>query len=150
MKDGWENRIPRSSEQFEEAYAKSQVHQSNIHDIEDFEKEIERQRLERQAASTKATKRKNYTLPYHKQVAACTHRQFLVMFGDKQSLFGKWGGILFQALIVGSLFYNMPNTSAGVFTRGGVIFFLVSSFFAQLSSVTNEYTAALQCSTCLS
>ena len=107
---------------------KSQVHQSNIHDIEDFEKETERQRLERQAASTKATKRKNYTLPYHKQVAACTHRQFLVMFGDKQSLFGKWGGILFQALIVGSLFYNMPNTSAGVFTRGGVIFFLVSSF----------------------
>ena len=47
------------------------------------------------------------------------------MFGDQQSLFGKWGGILFQSLIVGSLFYNMPQTSAGVFPRGGVLFFML-------------------------
>lgn len=35
------------------------------------------------------------------------------MIGDKQSLGGKWGGILFQALIVGSLFYDMPNNASG-------------------------------------
>ena len=56
---------------------------------------------------------KNYTIPFYKQVIACTHRQFLVMIGDKQSLGGKWGGILFQALIVGSLFYDMPNNASG-------------------------------------
>jgi hypothetical protein len=46
------------------------------------------------------------------------------MVGDPQSLIGKWGGIFFQALIVGSLFYNLPNTAQGVFPRGGVIFFM--------------------------
>ena len=122
---GYEDRIPRSAEQFEEAYRASEVYRSNCMDIEDFEKEIEQQRKARLDARTKATKEKNYTLPFHKQVTACTHRQFLIMFGDQQSLVGKWGGILFQALIVGSLFYNMPRNSAGVFTRGGVLFFML-------------------------
>ena len=127
MKEGWENRIPRSAESFEAAYTKSPIYEANLCDIKELEEQSEQQRLERQAASTKATKRKNYTLPFHKQVTACTQRQFLVMIGDKQSLFGKWGGILFQSLIVGSLFFDMPKTSAGVFTRGGVMFFLVWS-----------------------
>lgn len=125
VKEGWEDRIPRSAESFEAAYTKSPIYEANLHDIKELEEKNERQRLERQAASTKATMRKNYTLPFHKQVTACTQRQFLVMIGDKQSLFGKWGAILFQSLIVGSLFFNMPKTSAGVFTRGGVNFFLV-------------------------
>ena len=93
--------------------------------MQDFEQTTEELRRERLAARTKATKKKNYTLSFQKQVVACTNRQFLIMFGDQQSLIGKWGGILFQALIVGSLFYNMPKTTAGAFTRGGVLFFML-------------------------
>ena len=118
VRDGYEDRIPRSAEQFEEAYRKSDAFKTTIQDVEDFEQESEALRLDRQANMSKATKQKNYTLPFYKQVTACTHRQFLVMFGDQLSLGGKWGGILFQSLIVGSLFYNMPKTSLGVFPRG--------------------------------
>ncbi|KAI9709653.1 MAG: hypothetical protein M1812_007631 [Candelaria pacifica] len=125
IRDGFEDRIPRSAEQFEHAYRNSDVFRKNIADVEEFETHVEHLRQERHAAQTKATKKKNYTLPFHKQVFACTNRQFLVMFGDQGSLIGKWGGIFFQALIVGSLFYNMPKTSAGVFTRGGVMFFML-------------------------
>jgi ATP-binding cassette subfamily G (WHITE) protein 2 (SNQ2) len=46
-------------------------------------------------------------------------------YGDPLSLYGKWGGIFFQALIVGSLFYNLQPTAAGAFPRGGVIFFML-------------------------
>lgn len=125
VREGYEHRIPRSTDQFEAAYKKSPVFEANVRDIESFEQEVEQQRQQRLVAATKATKEKNYTLPYHKQVWACTHRQFLVMIGDQQSLGGKWGGILFQALIVGSLFFNMPKTSSGVFERGGVMFFML-------------------------
>lgn len=125
IREGYEDRIPRSAEQFEAAFQKSHVYEDNLRDIESFEQEAEVQRQERLAARTKATKEKNYTLSFWKQVTACTHRQFLVMVGDPLSLYGKWGGILFQALIVGSLFYNMPKTSSGVFTRGGVLFFML-------------------------
>lgn len=40
-------------------------------------------------------------------------------------MYGKWGGILFQSVIVGSLFYNLPKTAIGVFPRGGVLFFML-------------------------
>ena len=114
IREGWEDRIPRSIEHFEESFARSDLQEQNLKDIANFESELEAQRRERQAARTKATKKKNYSLPFYKQVIACTHRQFLIMFGDKESLIGKWGGILFQALIVGSLFYNLPASSSGV------------------------------------
>ena len=142
IKEGYEDRIPRSAEQFEEAYRNSEISRGNLRDIEELEQHNEQQRRERQAASTKATKKKNYTLSFHKQVTACTHRQFLVMFGDKQSLGGKWGGIVFQAFIVGSLFYNMPKTSSGVFTRGGVLFFtLLFNALLALAELTAAFSS---------
>ena len=142
LKECYEDRVPRSAEQFAEAYRKSEIYKGNLRDIEELEQHMEEQRRERQAASTKATKQKNYTLPFHKQVAACTHRQFLVMFGDKQSLGGKWGGIFFQALIVGSLFFNMPKTSSGVFTRGGVLFFtLLFNALLALAELTSAFSS---------
>jgi ATP-binding cassette subfamily G (WHITE) protein 2 (SNQ2) len=125
IKDGWEDRIPRTGAQFGEAFANSEQASDNFAEIEEFEKETKRQTEEREQARTKATKKKNFTLSFPKQVAACTKRQYLVMLGDPQSLIGKWGGIFFQALIVGSLFYNLPNTALGVFPRGGVIFFML-------------------------
>lgn len=125
IKEGWENRIPRSGAQFAKAFADSQQHKDNLAEIEEFEQETKRMVEEREAAMTKATQKKNFTLPFHKQVMACTNRQFKVMVGDQQSLAGKWGGILFQALIVGSLFFNLQPTAAGAFPRGGVIFFML-------------------------
>ncbi len=142
VKQGYENRIPRSAEQFADAYQKSDIYHHNLRDIEEFERLTEEQRLERLAASTKATKTKNYTLPFYKQVLACTHRQFLIMAGDRQSLAGKWGGILFQALIVGSLFYNLPPTTAGVFARGGVMFFmLLFNALLALAELTSAFSS---------
>ena len=122
VKDGWENRIPRSADDFGDFFLKNEQHQQNLAEIAEFEGAIQLQVEDRKKAQSKATQKRNYTIPFYKQVWACTHRQFLVMIGDKQSLGGRWGGILFQALIVGSLFYNMPRTSAGVFERGGVLF----------------------------
>ncbi len=125
IREGWENRVPRTGSQFGDAFLKSSQAKDNLAEIEEFERETARQIEERHAARTEATKKKNYTLSFQKQVLVCVRRQAFIMLGDPQSLVGKWGGILFQALIVGSLFYNLPNTSAGVFPRGGVIFFML-------------------------
>lgn len=109
VKKGWEDRVPRSAEQFEQAYRQSDVYRDALRDVDDFEKEVEEQRHERDAARAKI-KKKNYTLSFYQQVLTLTHRQFLVMFGDRQSLAGKWGVVTFQALIIGSLFFNQPPT----------------------------------------
>ncbi|KAF2274688.1 ABC drug exporter AtrF [Westerdykella ornata] len=142
IKDGWEDRIPRSPAQFAQAFTESKQYEDNLDEIADFETQLEAMAEERRAARTKSTKKKNYTLPFYKQVTACTQRQFLVMIGDKQSLCGKWGGILFQALIVGSLFYDLPKTAAGVFPRGGVMFFmLLFNALLALAELTSAFVS---------
>ncbi|KAE8150955.1 ABC-2 type transporter-domain-containing protein [Aspergillus avenaceus] len=124
VQQGWEDRVPRTADDFQKIYRKSSHYKAAIADNEDFEAELESQREEREAAR-KDLPKKNYTVSFYQQVAILTDRQFRVMYGDKQVLFGKWCILTFQALIVGSLFYDLPPTSAGVFTRGGVMFFIL-------------------------
>ncbi|OAQ79579.1 ABC transporter [Purpureocillium lilacinum] len=125
IREGWEDRIPRTPAAFFDAYRKSDIYSKNIADVEEFEKEAAEQARVREERQSKRTEEKNYTLPFHQQVIACTKRQFLVMLGDRASLFGKWGGLVFQGLIVGSLFFDQPQTVAGAFPRGGTLFFLL-------------------------
>ncbi|WQF80896.1 Putative ABC transporter-like, ATP-binding domain, AAA+ ATPase domain, CDR ABC transporter [Colletotrichum destructivum] len=125
IREGWEDRIPRTPEAFDAAYRNSDAYQRNLRDVQEFESQLAQQMEQRQQHESKKTETKNYEIPFHKQVIYCTQRQFMVMAGDRGSLFGKWGGLVFQGLIVGSLFYNLPNTAAGAFPRGGTLFFLL-------------------------
>ncbi|KAF9880246.1 ABC-2 type transporter [Colletotrichum karsti] len=141
IRDGWEDRIPRTPEEFDSAYRNSDAYRKNLQDIEDFESQLQQQIEERRQHESEKTKTKNYEISFTKQVVACTKRQFMVMAGDRASLFGKWGGLVFQGLIVGSLFYNLPNTAAGAFPRGGTLFFLL--LFNALLALA-EQTAAFE------
>ncbi|KAG5926073.1 hypothetical protein E4U42_003685, partial [Claviceps africana] len=141
VRPGCESRIPRSARDFADLYKKSDVYAETLADMDDFEASLRRRVEERRSRQSGKTATKNYTLPFHKQVLACTHRQFLVMIGDKASLLGKWGGLAFQGVIVGSLFYNLPATAAGAFPRGGTLFFLL--LFNALLALA-EQTAAFE------
>ena len=96
VRKDWEDRIPRTAEEFASLYRKSDAYKLNLDDMKDFEAHLEEQRRVRQENTSKKNQKKNYAIPFHKQVLACTHRQFLVMLGDRASLIGKWGGIVFQ------------------------------------------------------
>lgn len=109
VKPGWEDRIPRTADEFQAEYRQSDAFKASFADIESFEREVQAEEHEKEAARKKMTTN-NYTVSFWKQVMILTHRQFLVMFGDRAALAGKWGVITFQALIVGSLFYNLPDT----------------------------------------
>lgn len=108
VKQGWEDRIPRSGEDFQRAYRHSDISKAAQKDIEDFEQEVEVHREEQEVAREKL--KKNYTVSFYKQIIILTQRQFLIMYGDKQTLIGKWAMLTFQALIIGSLFYDLPQT----------------------------------------
>jgi ATP-binding cassette subfamily G (WHITE) protein 2 (SNQ2) len=80
VKEGYEDRIPRTGAQFAEHFANSEQAHNNLEDIKEFEKETQKQAEERHEARTKATKKKNYTISFPAQVMACTRRQALVMY----------------------------------------------------------------------
>jgi ATP-binding cassette subfamily G (WHITE) protein 2 (SNQ2) len=141
VKEGWEDKIPRSGEDFDRLFQKSKQKKRNLEEIEAFEGETQKMAEARHNAQTKATKKKNFEISFPKQIMACTQRQFLVIIGDRKATIGKWGGIGFQALIVGSLFYDQPKTATGAFPRGGVMFF--SLLFNTLLALA-ELTAVFQ------
>ncbi|KAK5069702.1 ATP-binding cassette transporter snq2 [Lithohypha guttulata] len=141
IRKGWEDRIPRSSQDFAAIYRKSDAYRKNLDDISEFESHLEAQRRERIDQRSKKNKQKNYTVSFPAQVMACAKRQLLVTIGDKASTVGKWGGIVFQGLIVGSLFFQLPNNTNGAFTRGGVLFFIL--LFNALLALA-EQTAAFE------
>lgn len=57
------------------------------------------------------------------QIKAATTRQYQLMWNDKTSIVIKQGSSVVQSIILGSLFYMLPHTTAGIFTRGGTLFF---------------------------
>ncbi|KAI1381532.1 ABC-2 type transporter [Hypoxylon crocopeplum] len=142
VRPGWEDRIRRSAQDFADVYRKSDAYRNNLEDINDYEAQLEEQQRARAESRSKKNEKKNYTISFHQQVLALTKRQALVMLGDKASLVGKWGGIVFQGLIVGSLFYQLPNNATGAFTRGGVLFFvLLFNALLALAEQTAAYEA---------
>lgn len=58
------------------------------------------------------------------------------MMGDRLSLCIKVISAIIQALVCGSLFYNLPLTSESIFLRPGVLFFPVLYFLLESMSET--------------
>jgi ABC-type multidrug transport system permease subunit len=81
------------------------------------------------------------TVSFITQVRACVTRQYQIIWGDKATLLIKQISTLIQALIAGSLFYNAPDNSAGLFTKSGAIFLsLLFNSLLAMSEVTDSFS----------
>ncbi|CAG8960034.1 hypothetical protein HYFRA_00013222 [Hymenoscyphus fraxineus] len=80
------------------------------------------------------------TVSFVTQVKSCVIRQNQIIWGDKGSLIIKQASVFIEALVSGSLFYKAPNTSAGLFLKGGALFLAVifNSLIA-MSEVTDAF-----------
>ncbi|KAK2771973.1 hypothetical protein FQN53_004832 [Emmonsiellopsis sp. PD_33] len=82
-----------------------------------------------------------YTTSFPSQVLACIIRQYQIIWGDKPTFFVKLVVTLFQALIAGSLFYDAPGNSAGLFIKAGALFFsLLHNSLMAMSEVTDSFS----------
>jgi ATP-binding cassette, subfamily G (WHITE), member 2, SNQ2 len=134
VKSSYEKKAPRTAEDFERVFRESDDAKRNFESIAQFEKEIKENKpadsfkdAVQIGKAKRASNRSVYTISFLQQVMACTIRQYQVLWGDKTTFIGKNFLTIFQALIIGSLFYNQPATSNGVFTRGGVMLYLPTS-----------------------
>lgn len=121
------------SKQLEEemkAYRAQVQHRKQVFD--DFE-------LANQEAKRKLTPKSSvYSIPLHIQIWALIQRQFLIKWQDKFALTVSWITSTGIAIILGTVWLKQPKTSAGAFTRGGLLFIsmLFNGFqaFAELAS----------------
>ena len=68
------------------------------------------------------SKKSPYTVSFLKQVVIITKRQTTLKFQDKFGIYTGYATSIAIALIVGSLFFQLPSTASGIFTRGGLLF----------------------------
>ncbi|KAL5426170.1 hypothetical protein PMIN04_002068 [Paraphaeosphaeria minitans] len=75
-----------------------------------------------QESKRHAPKKSVYSIPFYLQVQALFKRQFLLKWQDKFTLFTSWATSIIIAIVIGTVWLDLPTTSDGAFTRGGVLF----------------------------
>ncbi|KAL1964230.1 hypothetical protein VTN77DRAFT_7188 [Rasamsonia byssochlamydoides] len=131
---GREASTPKTAEELEAVFRKSDAYKRVLDDIAAYEKwlqdteKADTRRFQQSVGQSKSktvSKKSPYTVSFPRQVAACVKRQFWLLWGDKTSLYTKFFIIISNALIVSSLFYGQSLDTSGAFSRGGVLFFSV-------------------------
>jgi ABC-type multidrug transport system ATPase subunit len=128
IRDGYEASFPRTSDDLRSAYLKSNIKV-------DMEQEYNYPQSDEAKAFTEEfresviyekhkslPKKSPLTVSFITQIKTCVIRQYQILWGDKATFIIKQVSTLIQALISGSLFYNAPNNSAGLFVKSGALF----------------------------
>ncbi|CAD6503294.1 BgTH12-02961 [Blumeria graminis f. sp. triticale] len=74
-------------------------------------------------AKMKGASRKSvYNAPFYRQVVTLMSRCFLMKWQDKFTMVVSWATSIIVAVFIGTIWLSLPQTSAGAFTRGGILF----------------------------
>ncbi|KAK5625343.1 hypothetical protein RRF57_001059 [Xylaria bambusicola] len=134
FRPGFEDKAPKTAEELEKAFRNSQNYQRLLEDVQDYEEHLQQTEFEdmkrfegavQAGKSGNVSKKSPYTVSFPRQVMNCTKREFWLLFGDTTTLWTKLFIIISNGLIVGSIYYDQPFSTAGAFTRGGACFFSI-------------------------
>ena len=144
IRDDCEKSFPRTAEAIEDTYKRSDLRKRMEADYEypnAEETKADTREFQHAISLAKASKRSPSTTPFFVQIWACVIRQYQIIWGDKATFIIKQVSTLVQALVAGSLFYNAPDTSAGLFVKGGALFFsLLFNSLVAMSETTDSFT----------
>jgi ATP-binding cassette subfamily G (WHITE) protein 2 (SNQ2) len=147
IKPGFEDKFPRTAEDIRAAYERSPIRQDMEKEYDYPQSAMAHQRTEDFKIGVTHEKQKSLpqrsplTVSFITQVKACVIRQYQILWGDKATFIIKQGTTLVQALIAGSLFYNAPANSSGLFVKSGALFFaLLYNSLLAMSEVTESFS----------
>ena len=146
-KDGIDLRsVPSTPNDLAEAFDQSVHSQKLAEEMDEYRKQVEHEKhvyenfeIANQEAKRKFTSKSSvYSIPFHLQIWALMQRQFLIKWQDKFALIVSWVTSVGVAIVLGTVWLKQPPTSAGAFTRGGLLFtsLLFNGFqaFSELAS----------------
>ncbi|RAH84934.1 pleiotropic drug resistance protein, ABC superfamily [Aspergillus japonicus CBS 114.51] len=146
IQPGFENRFPRNADAILAEYRQSPLYQHMIQEYDYPSSDIARQRTQdfkesvAWEKSKRIPKKSALTTGFGDQLLACTIRQYQILWGEKSTFLIKQILSVIMALIAGSCFYNSPQTTAGLFTKGGAVFFaLLYNCIVAMSEVTESF-----------
>jgi hypothetical protein len=141
-REGMENRVPRTPEDFEKYWHNSQEYKNLQEEIKDFEEEhplneggtLAQLREQKNYIQAKHARPKSpYLVSVAMQVKLNTKRAYQRIWGDAASTVTQAALNLIMALIVGSIFYGHSEGTSSFSGRGSVLFLAV--LFNALTSI---------------
>ncbi|MCJ1478445.1 hypothetical protein MMC13_007125 [Lambiella insularis] len=146
VREGFVGKVPRTPDEFAAAWKSSTSHAQLVRQIEEYQQKytiggeyfekFKQSRKAQQAAHQRV--KSAYTLSYRQQVQLCLQRGFNRLKGDPSLTFTQLFGNFLVALVIGSVFYNLPDTSGSFYSRGALLFFaiLINAFGSALEILT--------------
>lgn len=137
---GWENRAPKGPIELEAAFRQSVAFanietavetyedqkltgrssgaaDSECDSVEEFKKTMQSDK------SRFVSSNSPYTISLFRQVVLCAKRQMWQLKGHMGPLYIKLISCVVYGLLIGSMFYDQPQTTDGMYSRGGVLFY---------------------------
>ncbi|WVR07313.1 hypothetical protein IAU60_004354 [Kwoniella sp. DSM 27419] len=145
-KAGWEDRVPKTPEEFGRIWKNSDEYKRLRQQIAEFNQmhptggeRLEEFKASRRAQQSKRIRAKSpYTLSYGQQVKLCLARGFWRLKADPSLTLTQLLGNFVMGLIISSVFFNLQPTTASFYQRGSLLFFavLLNAFGAALEILT--------------
>jgi ATP-binding cassette subfamily G (WHITE) protein 2 (PDR) len=133
VRDGWENRVPRTPDDFAKVWKNSPERAALVKEIDEYNQTytLGGEYLQKFKDSRRVQQSKHqrvsspYTLSYVGQVKLCLRRGFWRLKGDPTLTFSQLFGNSVMALIISSIFYNLPQTTTSFYSRSALLFFAI-------------------------
>lgn len=142
FRSGWEDRAPKGPIELEAAFRQSTAFKnvetsigmyddqrngdksngacasdSESGSVEDFKRTMQSDK------SRFVSSKSPYTISLFRQIVLCAQRQMWQLKGHMGPLYIKLISAVVYGLLIGSMFYDQPQTTEGMYSRGGVLFY---------------------------
>ena len=140
FRPGWEHRAPKSAVELENAFRQSAAYHGIEEDIRSYENprcddkgccmsqvNSDQGSLEDLKESLQSDKsrfvspKSSYTISLFRQVLLCSKRQLWQLKGHMGPSYVKMISSVIYGLLIGSMFYDQPHTTDGMYSRGGIL-----------------------------
>ncbi|KAJ5520712.1 hypothetical protein N7463_001165 [Penicillium fimorum] len=146
VRRGFEGRVPRTPDEFAVAWKGSEARAKLIIEIKEYETNypIKGSSYDAFIDARKAIQGKHqrvnspYTISVWNQISLCVTRGFQRLHGDYSLTATALIGNFIMALIIGSVFVNLPKDTSSFYSRGALLFFavLLNAFSSALEILT--------------
>ncbi|PYH49460.1 putative ABC multidrug transporter [Aspergillus saccharolyticus JOP 1030-1] len=143
-----EHTVPRTADEFAQRWQDSPERQALLDEINHYvdqhpfhNSDLDQFVSARQGEKSQVQRRQSpYTLSYWGQIRICLWRDLQRLKNDPSVTLVMLIGNFFEALIISSVFYNLPDNTSSFFSRGALLFMLVLlAAFASMLEIINLY-----------
>ncbi|KAH8651482.1 ABC-2 type transporter-domain-containing protein [Tricladium varicosporioides] len=143
VRKGFENLVPQTPEEFSMRWEESENRANLLKDIAEYNKRFplnqnnldEYRRKQKFLKDSSLFGKSPYTINFKRQVFLCLNRCFQRLVNDLAPPISGIAGNAIISIILGSIFYNMPEDTSSFFGRGVLVFFTI---------LTNSFTGAFE------